>query len=243
MVSVNLSRAIGPAIAGFLIGHAGVEAVFAFNAASAVLLVLVLIAWRRPKTRPAERERFLPALRAGGRYVRHEPVVRVILTRLVMFVVPATALWALLPLIASRQLGLDAGGYGLMFAALGVGAIIGALTLGRVKLHLSSNAVLGLSAGIFAAGLAAVMVAPSVAVALPLLVVAGYGWTATASTLVSELQLFLPGWVRARALAMYIMAFTGSQALVSPLWGLLTQASGCGRRCGSPARWSLPPYP
>lgn len=226
MVSVNLSRAAGPAIAGFLIAQAGVPVVFAFNAGCAVLLVVVLLVWRRQRPEFGRRERFLPALRAGGRYVRHEPVVRRIIIRLIIFVAPATALWALLPLIASRQLGLDSSGYGVLFAALGVGAVAGALTLGRVKRVLSSNAVVGLSAVIFALGLAAVMVVGSLWLAIPLLLLAGYGWTATASTLVSELQLFLPGWVRARALAVYMMAFTGSQAIVSPLWGLLTQFAG-----------------
>lgn len=226
MVSVNTSRAIGPAIAGLLIARAGVPAVFLFNACCAVLLIVVLLMWRRRWESAGPRERFLPALRAGGRYVRHEPVVRMILLRLVMFVVPGTALWALLPLIASRQLGLDASGYGLLFAALGVGAVAGALTLGQVKARLSSNAILNWVALAFGLSLAALVLADSLWVALPLLMVAGYGWTATASTLVSELQLFLPGWVRARALAVYMMAFMGTQAFISPLWGLITQLAG-----------------
>lgn len=226
MVSVNLSRAVGPAIAGFLIARSGVPMVFAFNAACAILLAVVLWLWRRERPSFGRRERFLPALRAGGRYVRHEPVVRLIILRLILFVLPATAVWALLPLIASRHLGLDAGGYGLLFAALGIGAVAGALTVGEIKRHVSSNAIVGLAALVFAAGLAGVMVGGSLWAALPLLVLAGYGWTATASVLVSELQLFLPSWVRARALAVYMMAFTGSQAIVSPLWGLLTQYAG-----------------
>ena len=76
------------------------------------------------------RERFVPALRAGGRYVWHEPVVRRILLRVILFVAPAMALWALLPLIASQRLGLGADGYGALFGALGVGAIVGALRAG-----------------------------------------------------------------------------------------------------------------
>ncbi|MGZ4590518.1 MAG: MFS transporter, partial [Actinomycetes bacterium] len=84
-----------------------------------------------------EREPFAPALVAGGRYVRHEPVVRRILLRFATFIWPACAVWALLPLIASRQLGLGAAGYGLLFAALGFGAVIGALCLGWFNQHLS----------------------------------------------------------------------------------------------------------
>jgi MFS family permease len=226
MVSVNVSRAAGPALAGLVIAHWGVPPVFAMTAAAAGVLAVVLLAWRRPRVTHGEREPFLPALVAGGRYVRHEPVVRRILLRLAAFIAPACAVWALLPLIASRQLGLDADGYGLLFAALGLGAVIGALGLGRVKRHLSSNGVLGLAAVSFALAFGSLVWAPDLWAALPLLVVCGFGWTATVATIISELQLFLPGWVRARAIGVYLMVFLGAQALFSPIWGLVTQHGG-----------------
>ncbi len=227
MVSVNASRAVGPAIAGWIIAAWGVPFVFAFNAACMVFLAAVLLAWRRsPTTATARREPFLPALRAGARYVRHDPSVRRIIGRLAIFVAPGTALWALLPLVASRQLGLAAGGYGLLFAALGLGAVAGALILGHVRRHLSSNTVLAVSTLLYGASFALVMVAPGLAVALPLLVLAGFGWTAIASTLVAELQLCLPGWVRGRALAVYMMTFMGCPAVFSPVWGTIAQRSG-----------------
>jgi hypothetical protein len=78
----------------------------------------------------------------------------------------------------------------------------------------------------FGLALAALVLVPSLLVALPLLVVCGFGWTATVSTVISELQLFLPSWVRARAIAVYLMVFLGSQALASPVWGLITQHAG-----------------
>jgi MFS family permease len=140
--------------------------------------------------------------------------------------VPACAVWALLPLIASQQLGLNADGYGLLFAALGLGAVIAALCLGWVKQHLSSNGVLELAAISFTLAFGSIVLVPNAWVTLPLLVVCGFGWTATVSTIISELQLFLPGWVRARAIAIYLMVFLGSQAIASPIWGLLTQRFG-----------------
>ncbi len=225
MVSVNVSRAAGPAIAGAIIAVWGVSPVFAFNAACSAVLAGILLAWRRPPSLAGDRERFLPALRAGGRYVRHEPTVRLMLARLAMFVAPASALWALLPLIASQQLGLQAGGYGLLFAALGAGAVLGALTLGRVKAHLSSNALLAVVGLAYAGAFALTMLAPGLLAAVPLLVLAGFGWTATISTVNAELQLFLPGWVRARAIAVYLMSFMGTMAIASPVWGALTQHS------------------
>lgn len=226
MVSVNLSRAAGPAIAGVMISIAGVASVFAFNAACALPLVLILLAWRRQRLGTGPRERFLPALRAGGRYVRHEPVVRLIIVRLAMLVIPGSALWALLALIASRQLGLGASGYGLLFAALGIGAVVGALSAGWLQARLAANGTLTLAMGAFALALALVMIVPNLLLAFVLLVVAGFGWTCSASTLVSELQLFLPGWVRARALAVYMMVFMGTMALGAPVWGQVAQWFG-----------------
>ena len=226
MVSVNVARAAGPALAGVVIAHWGVPPVFALNAVCVSVLAVVLLAWRRPRVARGEREPFLPALRAGGRYVRHEPVVRRILLRFATFMVPACAVWALLPLIASRQLGLSADGYGLLFAALGLGAVVGALGLGRVRQYVSSNGVLGLAAAVFAVAFALLALAPSPVLAFPLLVACGFGWTATVSTTISELQLFLPGWVRARAIAIYLMVFLGSQSIASPAWGQVTQHFG-----------------
>ena len=226
MVSVNVSRAAGPALAGFLIAAWGVAPVFAFNAAVTLAFAVILLAWRRPVQTSAGREQFLPAMRTGGRYVRHEPVVRTLLLRFASFVFPATAVWALLPLIARRQLGLAADGYGVLFAALGVGAVTAALTLGAVKEKLSSNAILALAGVLFGAAFAAVALTGSIAVAIPLLLVCGYAWTATVATVISELQLFLPGWVRARAIAIYLMVFLGTQSVASPVWGLATEYLG-----------------
>lgn len=228
MVSVNVARAAGPALAGVIIAHWGVPPVFAMTAFAASILAVVLLKWRRPRVTHGEREAFIPALVAGGRYVRHEPVVQQILLRFASFMVPACAVWALLPLIASRQLGLEADGYGLLFAALGLGAVIGALCLGWVRQHLSSNSVLALAGTSFALAFGSLVLVPNAWVAFPLLVVCGFGWTATVSTIISELQLFLPDWVRARAIAIYLMVFLGSQAVASPIWGLVTQ------------RWGLP---
>ena len=106
MVSVNVARAAGPALAGVIIARFGVAPIFALTAACGTFLIIALLAWRRPRAPRGEREPFLPSLVAGGRYVRHEPVVRRILLRFATFMAPACAVWALLPLIANRILGL-----------------------------------------------------------------------------------------------------------------------------------------
>ena len=228
LVNVNLSRAVGPALAGLVIAHlGGVPTVFALNALSVVFLAVALLVWRRPPTEDdSPRERFVPALRAGGRYVMHEPVVRRLLLRAFLFVAPAMALWALLPLVATERLGLAADGYGALFGALGVGAIVGALVLARLPAGLSTNGTVGLGGVLYAAALAAVVVVPSFPTALVALVVAGLAWMAVTSTLQAELQLVLPAWVRARGLAMYTVDFMGTQAAGALLWGLAANGLG-----------------
>ena len=90
-INVNLARAIGPAIAGILIAYIGVGAVFALDAATFLVYGLVVALWRpSPDTTPQIPERFVSALRAGGRYVRYAPVVRRILLRAALFLVPAS---------------------------------------------------------------------------------------------------------------------------------------------------------
>jgi MFS family permease len=227
LAGVNVSRAIGPALAGLVIAHlGGVPVVFALNAVSVVFLGIALLLWRRPEAEPSSRERFVPALRAGSRYVWHEPVVRRILLRAIMFVAPAMALWALLPLIASRQLRLGADGYGVLFGALGVGAILGALVLGRVSAGLSSNGIFTAAGVLYAAAMAGVILVPSFPAALVTLVLGGVAWMAATSTLQAELQLLLPAWVRARGLAIYMVTFTGAQAAGALLSGLLANQAG-----------------
>ena len=227
MVGVNFGRSAGPALAGLVISVLGVPAVFALNAVSGFFFTVVLLRWRRERAGLAgRRERFVPALRAGGRYVWHEPVVRRILLRAVLFIAPGTVLWALLPLVARQQLGLGSSGYGVLFGALGVGAIVAAVVVGRVRRHLSTQRLLAVAGVVYALALVVLVLVPSFVAALISLVFAGLAWTAVVSIMNAELQLFLPVWVRARGLAVYLMTFTGCLAFGSLIWGLVTNQLG-----------------
>ena len=229
-VNINLARAIGPALAGLLIARLGVGWVFVLNTISFVFIPIVLLGWRRQMVAGAEDpERFLPALRAGGRYVRHDPVTRRILLRLGLFVAPATAIWALLPLLATERLHMSAGGYGLLLGGLGAGAIIGALVLPRLTARFSPNPMLLAATVAYALATIAVVVVRSPVPAFVALLPAGAAWMAVISSSNAEMQLFLPQWVRARGLATYQMVLFGSQATGAVAWGLLAQYGGLPR--------------
>jgi predicted MFS family arabinose efflux permease len=226
-ININLARAVGPAIAGVLIVQVGVGAVFALNTATFLVFGLVVAAWRPPAGKTTQfPERFGSALRAGERYVRYSPVVRRILVRSALFLVPASALWALLPLVATQRLGLGANGYGLLLGALGVGAIAGAFTLPRIRAKLSSNAMLLIASLVYAAALVALVLVPNAAVILVVLIPTGIAWMAVLSSMNAAMQLFLPAWVRARGLSVYQMVLFGAQAGGAVIWGVMAGPAG-----------------
>jgi MFS family permease len=226
-VAMNAARAIGPAIAGLLITQIGVAAIFALNAVSFVVLAGVLVGLRRPPAdEPVLPERFTGALLAGTRYVRHSSVVQRLMLRILLFVAPAAALWALLPLVADRLLRLDSRGYGLMMAAVGIGAVIGAWIRPWVAARLTPNQLNAAAALIVSVGMAVCVVVPNFVVVLVVLLPVGTAWLTVLSTMNGTLQLFLPRWVRARGLSIYQMCFAGGQALAALAWGLVAEAFG-----------------
>lgn len=228
-LTVNLARAVGPAVAGVLVAAIGPGAVFAINAVSFLGVVGAVAAWRRrPAPEQGRPERALAALQAGTRYVRNAPAVRRILVRSALFVVPASALWALLPVVAGSRLHLGAGGYGMLLAALGVGAVLGALVLGRLRARCSGNRLLAGSAVVYGVGTLITGIVPNTAAVTVVLVLTGTAWLVSLSTLNAALQLSLPAWVRARGLSAYLLVFMGGQALGSLGWGALAGPLGTG---------------
>jgi predicted MFS family arabinose efflux permease len=226
-MNYNVARAVGPALAGVLVARTGAGTVFALNAASFLGGIVLLFAWRRPvPENEFGRERVLPALRAGDRYVWHAPVVRRILLRAALFSMPAIALWALLPLVASRRLGLGAAGYGLLLAAVGLGAVAGALLLPQLRSRLSPSWFFAGATLLYAGALAVTGLVTQVVIVALILVPAGLAWVAILSSLNAAMQLILPDWVRARGLAVYQFVFAGGQAVAAVVWGVLAQRAG-----------------
>ena len=224
-VTVNGARAVGPALAGIILSAFGAPVVFGINALSFVGAVLALLWWKRPAQAGLDdREQFGAALRAGVRYIASAHLVRRILLRSALFALPASALWALLP-VTARRLELSSSGYGLLLGALGVGAVLGIFALPIARKHVSDNAIIAASAAVFAVGTAAAALLPFVP-ALILLVLAGLAWIGTLTVLNAALQLTLPQWVRSRGASVYILVFMGTMAAGSFAWGLIAEYIG-----------------
>lgn len=158
--------------------------------------------------------------------MRNAPVVRRILLRAALFLVPGSSLWALLPLIATRRLALGPGGYGVLLSALGVGAVGGAFLLPQIRARLSANAMVAVASLIYAAALIVVVLSHDPALTIVVLLPAGIAWIAFLSNVNAALQLFLPRWVRARGLSAYQMVLFGAQAAGAVIWGVVAGTAG-----------------
>ncbi|HTI74516.1 MAG TPA: MFS transporter [Mycobacterium sp.] len=225
-VTADAARAIGPPIAGVLVAVAGPQAVFAINAASFGIVVAALMAWKRPPSTPVvDHEPLGQSVVTGLRYVRDSRGFRRTLLRAALFAFPVSALWALLPIAASQHWHLRAIGYGAVLGTMGVGAVLGALVMSRLRMTYSANALLVLAALIDAAGLLAAAYLPLAAGVVSLLL-AGVAWIATLTTLTIAAQLALPQWIQARGLAIYLVVLIGSQALGAFVWGLVASRFG-----------------
>src|SRR5262249_40641864 len=119
---------------GVTVTATGVWAVFRLNAASIIGVIVVLSRWRRgtqPNQSPSKP--VLNTIREGIRYASQAPALRAVLVRTGVFVPFASALWALLPLVARYELELNCFGYGTVFGCLGMGSVIGAVFLPKLR--------------------------------------------------------------------------------------------------------------
>ncbi|MEO0943894.1 MAG: MFS transporter [Pseudomonadota bacterium] len=225
-MGINISRAIGPALAGVLIASVGLAAPFALNAASHVIIILALVMWR-PEPTPTRTHHgsILSEMGTGLRHVRHNPPMVATLVRALAFFLFASAYWSLLPLIAR---GAEGGGsqlYGVLMALIGTGAVSGALLLPKLGGLLNSDQTVMLGTGGTAFALALLALASTPPFLMIAAFLGGLSWIAVLTSFNVSAQMALPDWVRARGLAVFLMGFFGSMALGSIIWGQIANAT------------------
>ena len=226
-VGFNLARAVGPALAGFLVLLGGPELAFALNAISYLAIVAVLLTWHR-RHRPSKlpREHFLSAIRVGIRFVRYTPVMRAAMLRSAAFYGPASAPWALLPLVVHDQLHMGAGTFGALLGLMGVGGVASGMLLPQIRARLSRGGIVMASMASSGLGMLLLALAPHWSVAAVAMVLFGIGWVAASSVIQGAAQLSAPPWVRARALATYQLASNGAMVAGTFFWGFLGRSIG-----------------
>lgn len=227
-VNINLARALGPALGGFLVAAAGPPAVFILNAIATLVIVVVVWRWRgqSDKVAVAPAERMMGAMRAGMRFVRFSQELRPILVRAFAFIICGSAVWALLPLIARDQLGLGATEYGFLLGALGTGAVTASNFLPAWRRRLNVDRLVVVASLVLAGLLVLLSSMRSYPIALLLMFTVGMAWIALMPTFnVAAIQA-LPLWVRARGLAIYNVVYQGGTAVGGVVWGTVATVAG-----------------
>jgi MFS family permease len=227
-VGINVSRAVGPAIGGFLVGASGIAAPFWLNAFSNAGVIVALVRWRLPKKSGTHLppERFGNAMRTGLRHARYNPNLSATLIRATAFFVFASAYWALLPLVARKQIAGGPALYGVLLGTIGASAVGGAFVLRWLRGKFGADRLLSLTtlASAVATGLFALAHDSATAVAASL--IAGASWIAAVSSLNVSAQIALPEWVRGRGLAVYVTVMFGALTIGSAIWGELAALAG-----------------
>ena len=227
-VAFNVSRAVGPALAGAAVAWLSSGSALL---ASGVLFIVMIVAMRGLVTPPrpirAMPETIMSGIESGLRYARHSPRMRALILHNVSFALCASALLALLPVIARDQLSLGAGGFGFLSASFGIGAVVSALPgSARPPSDVAPDGGHGSSR---CCGSSALCSSPPPATRRRRSLGAfatGASWTGVLSSLSAGTQTSAPAWVRARSVAMNLIAVQVSMALGSAFWGWLASLEG-----------------
>ena len=226
-ISYNIARSFGPAIGGVIVASAGAVAAFITNAVLYLPLLIVLFLWRRltePSRLPPER--LARAVISGVRYIVHSPPIRIVLGRTLATGIAGGSVSALMPIVARDLLHGGAQTYGVMLGAFGMGAVIGALNISKLRGRLGDEDSIRLCMIVMGVCVALVAISRSPVLSGSALVFAGAGWTASVTLFNVGVQLAAPRWVAGRALAAYQAAITGGIAVGSWMWGSIANVIG-----------------
>ena len=220
-VLVHSARISGPAIAGIIIALSGVALCFLLNALSFVAMLIALVRMDPAKLTHPKRAKTRGGVRHALRYVMRTPELRVPLLLMAALGTLGFNFQVIIPLLADRTFGGAVSSYSLLMIAMGVGSIVGALTIGartQASKKLITTAALGF-------GIAALLasIAPTLPLEMAALSLLGVCSVTFAAGINSGLQLAAAPEMRGRVMALYSIVFLGSTPLGGPLAGWLGQ--------------------
>jgi MFS family permease len=224
----NLARIVGPAVGAVVIASVGLAWCFALNALSYLAVLAGLFRIRTERRAPvASAASPLEGIRQGIAYMMTTPSVRTLMGVVLVFSVFGSPYLTLMPVVARDQLGLGAGGYGALLAAVGIGGLSGALFLAAVGSRYSRPRLLVVSSFSFAAVLVLFSLVRSPTVAWPVLLLAGFMMILNSALANGLLQSTVPDELRGRLMAAYSFVVVGmSQVVGSFLGGVVARAAG-----------------
>ncbi|WP_090319932.1 MFS transporter [Nitrosomonas oligotropha] len=227
-ISMNIARAIGPALGGFILAAAGAVATAFLDAISYLAVAAALLWWRTSTAQDnaLPRERLAGAMRAGIRFAFHSRPLRHTLIHALAFFMCASAYWALLPLIAKDTLQGGPSLYGILLTALGMGAVSGAFLLPVMKKYFRTNTIMIVATSVTALSSLLFAYGGHAVIGMVAGFTGGVSWIMAVSLLSVSAQMALPDWVRARGLAIFQMVVFGAMAAGSLSWGQVTEMIG-----------------
>lgn len=233
ILAFNVARSLGPALGGAIVSAGGSSVAFLVNAASYVAVIAALFSWRPPPAPVAEREPLHVMIANGLRFVAGSAEVRIILARALTFTLSGSAAWALMPLVSRDLVHGGSVEFGLLLGALGVGAVVGALSATWFRTRYSSEAIIRGAGLIYGAGCVLAALRPGFLPTLALLVVSGAGWVQALSGFSVAGQLWSPRAIVGRVTAIVSSVTFGGIALGSWLWGHVADWAGVGVAIGA----------
>jgi MFS family permease len=222
-VGFNVARAVGPALGGVIVAAVGCGTTFLLNGLSFFGVILFLYRWKRPVVARKKVRRVWSAVGEGFAYVRESGLAKSVLLRTGTFSVAAVAMLALLPIIA-RPFG--ARGYGVLLGCFGLGALMGAAFMPKVREHLSVDGLVAAAILVFAGMTFAAGRAGPFLLLCAVMLVAGGAWIGILACLNVAAQTMCPTYHRARALSFYLLVLQGGMALGATMWGALAKRVG-----------------
>jgi MFS family permease len=223
----NAARLVGPALAGFAIAAIGEGWVILINGISYVFVLGGLFSMRiQPRRRVRGRGAVLRRVHEGFRYAYAFQPIRTILALVAVVSLVAVPFTVLLPVVATDVLGGGPRTLGLLMAAMGFGALAGALFLASRRTVVGLGRLIVITATLFGTSLVLFSFARSTAVALPLLGLAGFGMMTQMASSNTVLQTLVDDDKRGRVMSLYTMAFTGTAPFGSLLIGWVAARLG-----------------
>jgi hypothetical protein len=143
-----------------------------------------------------------------------------------LFILCGSGFWALLPVRGRLELGLGSAGYGLLVGSIGVGALAGAVLLPKLRPKFSSDLLVAGATMLFAAAAVALGYLPSYPLLCAVMLAGGFAWITLMSSFNVAAQMSVPAWVKARAMAVYLITLQGGTAVGAILWGTLATRYG-----------------
>ncbi|MGD2059727.1 MAG: MFS transporter [Acidimicrobiia bacterium] len=222
----NAARAIGPALGGALVAIYGAEAGFAYNAISyvAIIVALAAIGPNLVATAREAPQSMGSAISTGIRFARFTPAFRNLMALVALFALSSAVVQAVLP-VHTEYLGGGAVAFGILYGAMGAGALTGAVVRPRIGRWVSGSWI-PYTITLFGGGGLLLGLAPNVWVAGVAMFLCGLFWLLTLATLNATAQLMSPAWIRGRAMSIYTLAFAGVLPIGSIASGTLADVIG-----------------